>query len=86
MKKLLIFCFALALLFSTVFVAGIQEVNAAKAQTSYLKRKTKKIVHRTTYNVKRGSHWTKRKTKHGLHKSKVVTKHTYSKTKDKVEH
>ena len=99
MKKITTLFFALTLVIGGLFISG----SAAAAlgfsptpQIDYMKRKTRKVAHRTKYHTKRIAHKTKRGTKVGYYKTKRgtkvgysktkhATKKTYSKTKDKIQ-
>ena len=73
MKKFLAVIFSVTLLLaSIVFSSGSASAASmgAKPQIGYMKRKTKKVAHRT-----------KTGTKYVAHKTKVGTKETYSTTK-----
>ena len=87
MKKLFAIVFSLSLILSLV-VLSAETASAAgmfpKKQVGYLKRKTKKVSHRTKVGTKYVAHKTKRGTKTTFHKSKRKTKKVYSKSKDAV--
>lgn len=87
MKKLLSILFAAALTFSIIVIGNISAgatSMGAIGQVKYIKRKSRKVYHRTKHGSKVVYYKTKRGTKKTYHKSKRVTKRTYSKTKDKV--
>jgi|SRR3954452_10256319 len=102
MKKVLAIIFSVSLGISvTIFgnVSASASTMLAKSQVNYLKRKTKKVYHRTksgtkdiAHETKHGTKKTYHKTKSGSkdiahdtkHKTKRVTKKSYHKTKEKV--
>lgn len=86
MKRVLVLVFAAAFTLSIVLigenVAAATGV-AASSQLHYLKRKTRKVAHRTKYKAKyvgrkteKGTRWTAHKTKRGTKKAYVKTKET----------
>jgi gas vesicle protein len=89
MKRTFVLLFALTLILSGICLGGSVGSGTAigaAPQIGYVKRKTKKVAHRTKYHTKRISHKTKRGTQAGYTKTKHTTKKTYSKTKNKIEH
>ena len=102
MKKVFAIVFTATLTLSVITFGGVSASAGSKLldpQVNYLKRKTKKVYHRTKSGTKDIAHETKHgtkktyyKTKSGTkdiahdtkHKTKRVTKKTYRKTKDKV--
>jgi hypothetical protein len=89
MKRITILLFALTLLLSGAFLGGSVGSGAAFGaipQIDYLKRKTRKVSHRTKYHTKRITHKTKRGTQVGYTKTKHASRKTYYKTKNKIQH
>lgn len=87
MKKIIGITFLVSLVLSSIVVANTASAVKSfggKAQVGYLKRKTRKVAHRTKHGTKYVAHKTKRGTKAGFRKTKRGTKKTYSKTKDAV--
>jgi len=87
MKKITTLIFTLALVIGGLFVSNSTAATSngiGSPQIGYMKRKTRKVAHRTKYHSKRIAHKTKRGTKIGYSKTKHATKRTYSKTKDKI--
>lgn len=88
MKRITILFFALTLVLAGLSIGASAASGrgfAAVPQIGYLKRKTRKVSHRTKYHAKRITHKTKRGTKAGYRKTSNASKKTYSKTKNKIQ-
>lgn len=88
MKRIFALVFSFSLMLSLVVLSA--EPAAAlgisvKKQVGYLKRKTKKIYHRSKNGTKYVAHKTKRGTEWTAHKTKHGTKKAYVKTKTEVK-
>jgi len=84
MKKVLAVIFSVSMAI-TVVVVGNDSASAAsvlaKSQINYLKRKTKKVYHRTKAGTKDIAHDTKHKTKKTYYRTKSGTKDIAHETK-----
>lgn len=95
MKKLLIIAFSFSIAISAIIIGNVSPVSAsitARPQVGYVKRKTKKVYHRSKNGTKDIAHETKHETKKGYsrtkrgskdvaHETKHETKKGYSKSK-----
>ena len=84
MKKILAVVFSFSLLLASVVFCDVTASAAsmgAKTQIGYLKRKTKKVAHRTKTGTKYVAHKTKRGTQATYSKTKSGSKKAYAKTK-----
>ena len=85
MKKIFAIVFSLSLILSLVVLSAEPASAAgmmAKKQVGYMKRKTRKVYHRSKRGTRYVAHKTKRGTKKTFHKSKRKSKKVYSDVKN----
>ena len=88
MKKLLTIVFSVSLAIPLVLAGNVSTLAASMAavpQINYLKRKTKKVYHRTKNGTKEIAHDTKNKTKKGYHRAERSSKDVAHETKHKTK-
>jgi hypothetical protein len=84
MKKILTVIFSVALLLGSIVFSSVSTSAASMGfnpQIGYLKRKTKKVAHRTKTGTEYVAHKTKVGTKKTYYKTKYGSKKAYAKTK-----
>ena len=88
MKKFISIAFLVSLMLPAAFAGeafGATSSVTAPEQVGYMKRKTKKVAHRTKVKSKYVGRKTVKGTRWTAHKTKRGTKKVYSKTKDAVQ-